>query len=146
MKRVIRLTESDIANIINEAMDELSNVVRLRRSMNSDNPNGLSNALLSSPDKYVPQNPRHQRGYDVLRDWVNYVCQRCGYDSDDVSKVLMHSPIRRFHNQNGARAIMDSYTNIFNYCVNNLKLRPGVVSDIADSIGEDLSYGMLNQN
>ena len=39
---------------------------------------------------------------------------------------------------------MDSYRDVFNYCVNTLKLRPGVVNDIAGSVGEDLLYGMLN--
>jgi hypothetical protein len=143
MKKVIRLTEEDISRIVTEAIDELSNVARLRRNMNGDS-NGFTDLFASSPDKYVPNNPRHQKGYDTLRDWVNYVCQKCGYDSDDVSKILTRNPMRNFHNQETVKPLMDSYRSVFNYCINTLKLRPGVINDIARSVGEDLSYGMLN--
>jgi len=143
MKKVIRLTEEDISNLIKETIDELSNVARLRRNMNGVG-NRFSNFFASSPDKYVPQNPRHQKGYDILRDWVNYVCQNGGYDMDDVSQILTHNPLQKFHNPNTYQSLMNSYRNIFNYCVNTIKLRPDVVNDIASSVGEDLLYGMLN--
>ena len=143
MKKLITLTEKDLSKLVKETIDELSNIVRLRRNMDN-NPNGWSNLFSTSPDKYAPQNPRHQKGYDVLRDWVNYVCNKCDYNSDDVSKVLTHNPMKNFHNQNTIQPLMDSYRDVFNYCVNTLKLRPGVVNDIASSVGEDLLYGMLN--
>jgi len=75
MKKLITLTEKDLSKLVKETIDELSNIVRLRRNMDN-NPNGWSNLFSTSPDKYAPQNPRHQKGYDVLRDWVNYVCNK----------------------------------------------------------------------
>lgn len=145
MKRTIRLTEQDMSNLIKEVIGELSNVAKLRRRMTGDGL-GLENPFMSSPDKYIPRNPRHKRGYEVLRDWANYACQTIGYDEDDVSKVMTGNPLQKVHNQESITKLTDSYKKVFTYCVNNLKLRPGVVSDIAGCVGEDLMYGMLNQN
>ena len=145
MKRTVYLTEQEMTSLLTEVMNELSNVAKLRRRMNSDS-SGLDNPFMSSPDKYNPQNPRHKRGFDILRDWVNYACRNAGYNVDDVSMIMTNNPLQRVHDQNSINKLLGSYRKVFTYCVNTMKLRPGVVQDIANCIGEDLMYGMLNQN
>lgn len=146
MKKTVYLTEQDISNLVCEAISELSNVARLRRRVAGGGDWEASHPFMSSPDKYNPSNPRHKKGFDVLRDWANYATQNVGYNEDDVSKVLTNNPLQRIHNQSTIGNLTNSYKKVFAYCVSTLKLRPGVVTDIANCVGEDLAYGMLNQN
>ena len=141
MIKTIKITEKDLNRIVNEAIEEMYNFGKLRQQvLNHTNGGAFSPSL----DKFNPQNPRHLKGYDVIRDWVDYMCQKHGEKEQDIIKLLTHDVFHNYSSQEKIHEIKQDYKNVYYYCVNTLKLRPGVIADIAKNIGEDLEYGMLN--
>ncbi len=143
MKKTIRITEKDLNRIIKESIEEMNQFGRIRQQVLNHSDGG---AFSTSLDKFNPQNPRHMKAYDVIRDWVNYMCQKHGEKEQDIIKLLTHDVFHNYSNQEKIHEIKQDYQNVYYYCVNTLKLRPGVIADIARGIGEDLEYGMLNAN
>lgn len=141
MKKIIQITKDDLKEIITESINEMNKFSRLRhRLQQSDDGNPFD----VSTDNFSRNNPRHMKGYDVVRDWVNYVCNQQGVDERDVVQLLTKDPLHGYHDQESVQALKNEYKNVYYYCVNTLKLRPGVIADIAKCVGEDLKYDMLN--